>query len=341
MRYTLQGEEPPDVDIRFKLVSSLINALHEMHCIGWLHRNISSKNIFSLKIKSSVDIESLGLKKPYVTDFDAARSVKACESLHTSRSELAAAINQHFGYVLLKNWCQENAAQRNTGDKLFYMPRHDYYSMGLVFLEIGMWRTLSSLALLDLPLLGPGDKLSDSKCWLEARLSTLKLDLMFTRTCIWDDSDSADEHECGRRQHIWTAYIADGPKLIKEDGLFDLILNSKDIDKSALSEVWSAWNVAYELHKLREDVLRVCREKLSFSMGGRYREVVRRCLAIDFGVSPKASENIDWLCAFSWKVVKVWNSCCAYSLWLTCDDVMWSGKEITKMPSGTKEATLG
>ena len=46
-----RSEEPPEVDVRFQLVNSLAKALHEMHCTGWLHRNVSSNNIFFLKTK--------------------------------------------------------------------------------------------------------------------------------------------------------------------------------------------------------------------------------------------------------------------------------------------------
>ena len=69
-----RSEEPPEVDVRFQLVNSLAKALHEMHCTGWLHRNVSSNNIFFLKTKNGSGIESLDLEKPYMAGFDAARS---------------------------------------------------------------------------------------------------------------------------------------------------------------------------------------------------------------------------------------------------------------------------
>ena len=76
-----RSEEPPEIDVRFQLVTSLANALHEMHCTEWLHRNISSKVIFFLKTKPGSGIESFDLEKPYMAGFDAARSFKAYRCL--------------------------------------------------------------------------------------------------------------------------------------------------------------------------------------------------------------------------------------------------------------------
>lgn len=58
-----RSEEPPEVDVRFKLVSLLANSLYEMHCTGWLHRNISSKSIYFLMTKQGSGIESFDLEK--------------------------------------------------------------------------------------------------------------------------------------------------------------------------------------------------------------------------------------------------------------------------------------
>ena len=247
-----------------------------------------------------------------MTGFDAARSFTACDSLSCGFGvDLAIAANQHPGYVLQKYWYQQHADKENIGDKLLYMPRHDYYSMGLVFLEIGMWRTLHSLLLQDLPLLDVEQKPPEPECDLDTRLTTLALDVMFARQDMMDGPDPEDEQEIGRREHISIAYLADGPRLIEEEGLTDSESDRKYLDKCVPGGNWSAWDVAYGLHKLREDALRICREKLGSRMGKRYREAVRRCLGTDFGVSPKASKNIDWLRAFNWRVVQDLNKCCA------------------------------
>ena len=146
-----RSEEPPEVDVRFQLVNSLAKALHEMHCTGWLHRSISSNNTFFLKTKYGSGIESLELEKPYVAGFHAARSFASNLSGAHPGSEFEGLVYIHPGYLLHRNWSEYKAKHVDTSDKLFYMPRHDYHSMGLVFLEIGMWRSLHSFLLRDVP----------------------------------------------------------------------------------------------------------------------------------------------------------------------------------------------
>lgn len=304
-------EEPPDIDVRFKLVSSLANALHEMHCTGWLHRNISSQNIHFLRTKSGNGIESLDLERPYVTGFDAARSFTACSSIFRYRSDLAAAINQHPGYIMLKYWSQQKAKDGNTGDKLFYMPRHDYYSIGLVFLEVGMWRNLQSMLLREIQYFEEENNPPDPDCPLEEKFKALEFEYMFARQGMLDDPDEEDIDEPGRREKLWSAYLSNGPSLVEEEGLVEFVLDEKDLDDGDSGATWSAWDAAYGPHKLRQDALQMCSEKLGSRMGKRYREAVRRCLATDFGVNPKTSKDADWLRAYNWKVVQDLNKCCA------------------------------
>ena len=303
-------EDPPNIDVRLKLASTLAFALHEMHCTGWLHRNISSKDVFFLKVKSYTGLESLDLEKPYVTGFDAARPFTAFASVRETPTELAVADNQHPGYVLRKYWTLRHGDQGNTGDKLFYMSRHDYYSMGLVFLDIGMWQTLESLVLRNPPFFELDHRPSESDCSLDETLVAMVIDTMFARVGLLDDPDPSDEQELDRRKHLWAAYIADGSRLIQEEGLVDFIMDKATIDEDDHGTTWAAWDVAYGVHKLREDALRVCREKLGSRMGRRYREAVRRCLATDFGLDPQTSKNADWLRAFNWKVLQDLNRCC-------------------------------
>lgn len=168
-----RSEEPLEIDVRFQLVNSLANALHEMHCTGGLHRNISSKSIYLLETKPGSGTESFDLEKPYMAGFDAARSFTAHGCLSYRRWDHDALAYKHPGYLLYYNWSQSNAERGNTGDKLFYMPRHDYYSMGLFFLEIGMWHSLRSFLLRDMPFFDVSYKPWDPECTLRDRLSSL------------------------------------------------------------------------------------------------------------------------------------------------------------------------
>ena len=251
-----RSEEPPEVDVRFQLVSSLANALHEMHCTGWLHRNISSKHVYFLKTKHGSGIESFDLEKPNMAGFDAARSFTAHGCLSHRRWDHDALAYKHPGYLLDQNWSQCNTDRGNTGDKLFCMPRHDYYSMGLVFLEIGMWRSLRSFLLRDVPLFDNSEISLDSGCTLGDRLLPLTMDMLFARQDLARDPDPDIEEERSRRQSILDSYVADGPKLVKEEGLIDFVLDEVNLDDYSMSDTWAAWDMAYGSYKLREDAIR-------------------------------------------------------------------------------------
>ena len=119
------------------------------------------------------------------------------------------------------------------------------------------------------------------------------------------------EEEDSRRRRMLETYIAEGPKLVEEEGLTDLTLDEECLHSDYKPGNWQFWDEVYGLHKLREDAIRTCQEKLGSRMGRRYREAVRRCLATDFGVSARSSKNLDWLHAFNWRVVQELNKCCA------------------------------
>lgn len=197
------------MDERFQLASVLANALYEMHCTGWLHRNISSKSIFFLPTRNSIGLD---LGKPYMAGFETARAFSAFGSLKFFWDFEAASIH-HPGYLLHKKWVTGEAESGNTGDQLFYMPKHDYYSMGLVLLEIGMWQTLDSIVLQDAMVNSSGQK-PDPQNSLGSRLESLTLDVTFSRWDLLDDPDS--EKERIERENIRRDYLESARKIVVE-----------------------------------------------------------------------------------------------------------------------------
>ena len=200
--------EPSEVDVRFQLVNSLAKALHEMHCTGWLHRNISSNDIFFLKTKHGSGIESLDLEKPYMGGFHAARSFY--EPSFSYRFE--ALTYKHPGYLLHRKWSEHNAEHGDIGDKSFYMPRHDYYSMGLVFLEIGMWRSIHSFVLRDAPYFDYRRKPPNPRCALGNILETLTEDVDFARRDMAENLNQDTEEEKSGRRRMLEEYFTERAK---------------------------------------------------------------------------------------------------------------------------------
>ena len=185
--------------------------------------------------------------------------------------------------------------------------------MGLIFLEIGMWRSLDSLLLRDVPHSDGWGRFQDPESTLGGKLASLTRDVVFARLDGLEGPDQDTEEKRNRRRRIQANYVSEGPKLVEEERMIDFRLNEDYLYEfsKTRTDAWAAWDRAYGPQKLREDAIRVCQEKLGSRMGRRYREAVRRCLASDFGVSPRGSKNLDWLRAFNWRVVQELNRCCA------------------------------
>lgn len=75
------------------------------------------------------------------------------------------------------------------------------------------------------------------------------------------------EEQRSRRERILASYVAEGPKLVEEEGLIDFISDESNLDDYSMSGTWGAWDMAYGPYKLREDAIRVYLEKLGSRMG--------------------------------------------------------------------------
>ncbi|KAL2049734.1 hypothetical protein ABVK25_009957 [Lepraria finkii] len=238
-----RSKEPPDVDARFSLATKLANALHEMHSTGWLHRDVSSKNIHFFRGKDISSCNTYDIERPYIAGFDAARSFTANRSLAWYQWDFDAGLHQHPGYLLEKFWAQRHAERGNTGDKLFYMPRHDYYSIGLILLQIGMWKDLYSLWPSNIPLIPLNPTPESSETTPGEKSENLTLNMWFARLEFLDELNpgNEDEHERGRK--ILNDYIEAGLKLRAEEEIYDLPM-SKD-SASDEGTAWDAWDATY------------------------------------------------------------------------------------------------
>jgi serine/threonine protein kinase len=108
---------------RFILARGLANAVFELHSVSWLHRNITTSNIifFHRGEGATVDAESF-----YFVGFAQSRSNRALTDSdgHASRA-FDEDYYQHPDYL-----------SKDQG----YDEKHDYYSLGIVLLEIGLWQ---------------------------------------------------------------------------------------------------------------------------------------------------------------------------------------------------------
>lgn len=123
----------PDLAQKFGLAKILASAVCNYHASGWLHRNISSNNVlFFMKTDAKWDLD---LAKPYVIGFHHSRKAgpheytEGPETLN-SQQEYQQQEYQHPDY---------REVQRR------FRKAYDYYSLGLVLLEIGTWSSLRNI----------------------------------------------------------------------------------------------------------------------------------------------------------------------------------------------------
>ncbi len=119
----------PDLSQKFRLAKILVSSVHSFHTSGWLHKNISSRNVLFF-LNSSTKSEGLDLTQPYVVGFHHSRRNVPGE--YTEGPELLGKQKeyQHPDYM------QPHSRFRKG---------YDYYSLGLVLLEIGTWTSLTNI----------------------------------------------------------------------------------------------------------------------------------------------------------------------------------------------------
>jgi len=119
----------PDLGDLFELATKVVRCILEVHRIGWVHRSISSYNILFPPDSTS---QIVPLRSPYLIGFNHCREDAWLAFTQALNADLH--INQlryqHPEYVRMAHG---------------YRPEYDFYSVGVVMLEIGRWRTLSQL----------------------------------------------------------------------------------------------------------------------------------------------------------------------------------------------------
>jgi len=120
----------PILGDRFRLAHKIAYCLLEVHKVGWLHKNISGYNIAFFRPILEESSCPTSISSPYLIGFSHSRPNDPrilTEGVSSDRKKLQY---QHPEYL-----------RRGHG----FCPVHDYYSVGLVLLEIGFWRSLDAI----------------------------------------------------------------------------------------------------------------------------------------------------------------------------------------------------
>lgn len=121
----------PSLAERLKLARCIASALARIHKASWLHKNISAFTII-LPCPKRPDRPTTPIPVPYIIGFNHSRPDDPESFSDDSQYSLAVTDYRHPEYL-------------QGRDRVRYQIKFDYYSLGLVLLEIGIWRPLDRL----------------------------------------------------------------------------------------------------------------------------------------------------------------------------------------------------
>lgn len=138
----------PPLDKRFSLARELSTSLANLHSVQWLHRRVSSHNIgFFYREKFNNSWRRIN-GRPYFLGFLYSRSDGAGFTEGPTDNQ-EHRLYQHPNYLK---------------DRGRYEQAYDYYSMGLLLLEIGLWQSLEQLQERNKPVNGTSKTLHNFVC---------------------------------------------------------------------------------------------------------------------------------------------------------------------------------
>lgn len=139
---------------RYRLAYELVAAVYAFHQAGWIHKNISSYNILFFQDDHSKEgnvdpntegytrFKQLLLASPYLIGFSHARPNE--ENQYSNRTS-AGVGNGDEAMRTLRAYQHPSYLGDNDSHRAPYRTAFDYYSLGLVLLEIGYWKPLRKL----------------------------------------------------------------------------------------------------------------------------------------------------------------------------------------------------
>jgi serine/threonine protein kinase len=128
LRISQDSRERPSLGDRFKVAYDLAVSVLEFHKVGWMHKSISAYNVVFFVTKGSKPVE--WAKTAYIIGFNRSRPDEPAAFTEGPATDAKTRKYQHPEYS-------------KTG--LRFHPSFDYYSLGIILLEIGLWKTLDDM----------------------------------------------------------------------------------------------------------------------------------------------------------------------------------------------------
>ncbi|KAF4637106.1 hypothetical protein G7Y89_g972 [Cudoniella acicularis] len=143
-----------DLGLRFRLANKLVDAIHMMHCVGWVHKNIRSNSILFFPARNKPSSgppgpasgypQPLGYDEPLFVGLGNARvdDVLNDPDVHYPVVDDRRMVSRRPNDINLDYYQHPDKRWNPT---LRYSRAHDIYSLGCVLLEIGLWKPLDQL----------------------------------------------------------------------------------------------------------------------------------------------------------------------------------------------------
>jgi serine/threonine protein kinase len=129
LQQDFKGQYRPLLGDRFRLAHSLAHSVFEFHKVNWVHRSLSAFNIVFFKPPAALWTDHM--REPYFMGFLTSRRNDTF-----SFTEGPTDDEQHKKYL----------SPEYGKDSQRFLQHYDYYSLGIILLELGLWRTLEDMS---------------------------------------------------------------------------------------------------------------------------------------------------------------------------------------------------
>lgn len=126
----------PTLGQRFRIARSLAETLFQFHSVGWLHKSIRSENVLLFPYPRSVSApfsnnQQINYTHPYLVGFEFSRDI-----LDRSNTEQDGLLSRN----LYRHPDRQGSPSDEKDPDSPFTLLHDLYALGVVLLEVGLWR---------------------------------------------------------------------------------------------------------------------------------------------------------------------------------------------------------